>query len=184
MLHVREGEPEDTLPLVRQGAVDVALAYHFDGPLPLGPGPNASLEWTPLLEDPLHVVLPAGHRLAGSEVLDLAELAAEPWVLGCLKTEAYLRRYAERAGFAPDVRGTTTDYFFARSLVAAGMGVSLIPFIALTPEIPGLRTVPVKPPGPVRHIGVAAIGRSDRPHVTTLVEALREQASRQHRHGS
>ncbi|TQF06250.1 LysR family transcriptional regulator [Kitasatospora acidiphila] len=184
VLHVRESEPEDALPLVRQGAVDVALAYHFDGPLPLGPGPNSSLEWTPLLEDPLHVVLPRGHRLAGSDVLDLAELAAEPWVLGCLKTEAYLRRYAERAGFAPDVRGTTTDYFFARSLVAAGMGVSLIPFIALSPEIPGLRTVPVKPPGPVRHIGVAAIGRSDRPHVTTLVEALREQASRQHRQGS
>lgn len=178
VLHVREGEPEDTLPLVRQGAVDLALAYHFDGPLPVGPGPASGLEWTPLLEDPLYVVLPEGHRLAGSDVLDLAELAAEPWVLGCLKTEAYLRRYAERAGFAPEVRGTTSDYFFARSLVAAGMGISLIPSIALTPEISGLRTVPIKPPGPVRHIGVAVIGRGDRPHVTTLVQALREQAGR------
>ncbi|MGK4585907.1 LysR family transcriptional regulator [Kitasatospora sp. HPMI-4] len=180
VLHLREGEPENTLPLVRQGAVDVALAYHFDGPLPVGPTPGSSLEWTPLLEDPLHVVLPEGHRLAGSDVLDLAELAAEPWVLGCLKAEAYLRRYAERAGFAPEVRGTTTDYFFARSLVAAGMGISLVPSIALAPEIPGLRTVPVKPPGPVRHIGVAAISRSDRPHVTTLIQALREQALQQH----
>ncbi|MEU9081929.1 LysR family transcriptional regulator [Streptomyces sp. NPDC048357] len=180
VLHIREGEPEDTLPLVRQGAVDLALAYHFDGPLPVGPGPSARLEWTPLLEDPLHVVLPQGHQLAHRGTLDLAELAAEPWVLGCLKTEAYLRRYAERAGFAPDVRGTTTDYFFARSLVAAGMGISLIPSIALTPEIPGLRTVPITSPGPIRHIGVAAIGRSDRPHVTALIHALREQAMRQH----
>ncbi|MCX5199344.1 LysR family transcriptional regulator [Streptomyces sp. NBC_00249] len=185
VLHIREGEPEDTLPLVRQGAVDLALAYHFDGPLPAGPGigsgsgSGVGLEWTPLLEDPLHVVLPQGHRLAGHDALDLAELAAEPWVLGCLKTEAYLRRYAERAGFDPEVRGSTTDYFFARSLVAAGMGISLIPSIALTPEIPGLRTVPITPPGPVRHIGVAAIGRSDRPHVTTLIHALREQATRQ-----
>ncbi|MFE3638049.1 LysR family transcriptional regulator [Streptomyces sp. NPDC059168] len=181
VLHVREGEPEDTLPLVRQGAVDVALAYHFDGPLPVGPGPSSSLEWTPLLEDPLHVALPMGHRLAGRDVLDLTELAAEPWVLGCLKTESYLRRFAERAGFAPEVRGTTTDYFFARSLVAAGMGISLIPSIALTPEIPGLRTVPIKPPGPSRYIGVAAINYRDRPHVTTLIEALREQAMQQHR---
>ncbi|MFF9512394.1 LysR family transcriptional regulator [Streptomyces sp. NPDC014724] len=181
VLHVREGEPEDTLPLVRQGAVDVALAYHFDGPLPVGPGPGSSLEWTPLLEDPLHVVLPERHRLADSDVLDLAELAAEPWVLGCLKTETYLRRYAERAGFAPEVRGTTTDYFFARSLVAAGMGISLIPSIALSPELPGLRTVPIKLPGPIRHIGVVAINRSDRPHVTTLVQALREQALQQDR---
>ncbi|MGW1104646.1 LysR family transcriptional regulator [Streptomyces sp. NPDC002540] len=179
VLHVREGEPEDTLPLVRQGAIDVALAYHFDGPLPVGPGPSSSLEWTPLLEDPLHVVLPERHRLADSDVLDLADLAAEPWVLGCLKTETYLRRYAERAGFAPEVRGTTTDYFFARSLVAAGMGISLIPSIALSPELPGLRTVPIKLPGPIRHIGVVAINRGNRPHVTTLIQALREQALQQ-----
>ncbi|QKW09950.1 LysR family transcriptional regulator [Streptomyces sp. NA04227] len=186
VLHVREGEPEDTLPLVRQGAVDLALAYHFDGPLPVGPGSGTGsgsgtgLEWTPLLEDPLHVVLPEGHRLARGKVLDLAQLAAEPWVLGCLKTEAYLRRYAEHAGFAPDVRGTTTDYFFARSLVAAGMGISLIPSIALTPEIPGLRAVPLAPPGPVRHIGIAVLGRGDRPHVTTLVQALSEEARQRH----
>ncbi|CAM5578376.1 LysR family transcriptional regulator [Streptomyces atroolivaceus] len=177
VLHVREGEPEDTLPLVRQGAVDLALAYHFDGPLPVGPGQSSSLRWTPVMEDPLHVVMPEGHRLAGHRSLDIAELAAEPWVLGCLKTEAYLRRYAEQAGFEPDVRGTTTDYFFARSLVAAGIGISLIPSIALVPPVPGLHTVPVKPPAPARHIGVATLGRHDHPHVATFVEALREQAT-------
>ncbi|MEW2177555.1 LysR family transcriptional regulator [Streptomyces sp. NPDC005406] len=178
VLHVREYEPEDSLPLVRQGAVDLALAYHFDGPLPgrqggSGPAP----EWTALMDDPLHVVLPQTHRLAGREAVDLAELAAEPWVLGCLKTEAYLRRYAERAGFEPEVRGTTSDYFFARSLVAAGMGVSLIPSIALTPEVPGLCTVAVGPPAPARHIGVATTGHLRvRAEVTALVRALRKQA--------
>ncbi|MEU3609596.1 LysR family transcriptional regulator [Streptomyces sp. NPDC035033] len=180
VLHVREGEPEDTLPLVRRGAVDLALAYRFDGPLPGGPGAGSRLEWTPLLEDPLRVVLPRGHRLADRDALDLADLAAEPWVLGCLKTEAYLRRFAEGAGFDPEIRGTTTDYFFARSLVAAGMGISLIPSIALAPEIPGLRTVPLTSPAPARHIGVATIGDRDRPHVTTLVHALREEAARHH----
>ncbi|WP_214323888.1 LysR family transcriptional regulator [Nonomuraea sediminis] len=177
VLHVREGEPEDSLPLVRQGAVDLALAYHFDGPLPGQLGQNSGMRWTALMEDPLHVVLPERHRLADRDALDIADLAAEPWVLGCLKTEAYLRRYAERAGFDPEVRGTTTDYFFARSLVAAGMGISLIPSIALMPDVPGLRTVPIEPPAPTRHIGVATIGRRrDHPQVTTLIQALREQA--------
>ncbi|KOX11410.1 LysR family transcriptional regulator [Streptomyces sp. NRRL B-3648] len=177
LLHVREGEPEHTLPLVRQGAVDLALAYHFDGPLPLGPGPSSGLQWVSLLEDPLHVVLPEGHRLAGRESLDLAELATEPWVLGCLKTEAYLRRYAERMGFEPEVRGTTTDYFFARSLVAAGVGISLIPSITLVPAVPGVHTVPVEPPTPSRHIGVATIRRrGDQPLVAMFIQALREQA--------
>ncbi|MGW2635277.1 LysR family transcriptional regulator [Streptomyces chattanoogensis] len=178
LIHVREGEPEDTLPLVRQGAVDLALAYHFDGPLPTGPGPSAGLQWTPLLQDPLHVVLPQEHPLADRAALDLTDLAAEPWVLGCLKTQAYLRRYAQQAGFEPQVRGTTTDYFFARSLVAAGMGISLIPSIALTPHLPGLRTIAIKPPTPTRHIGIATISRRhDHPHVTTLIQALRNQAT-------
>ncbi|MFJ3925997.1 LysR family transcriptional regulator [Streptomyces sp. NPDC090022] len=177
VLHVREGEPETTLPLVRQGAVDLALAYHFDGPLPLGPGRNTGLQWTALLEDPLHAVLPEGHRLADRTALDIAELAAEPWVLGCLKTEAYLRRYAERAGFTPDVRGSTTDYFFARALVAAGLGVSLIPAIALTPGVSGVSAVPLQAPAPARYIGVATIARhTARPPIAALLQALREQA--------
>ncbi|WP_333736923.1 LysR family transcriptional regulator [Streptomyces sp. IBSBF 2806] len=177
VVHVREAEPEDALPLVRQGAVDLALAYHFDGPLPGQPGRSSSLAWTALMEDPLHVVLPEAHPLAGREALDIAELAAEPWVLGCLKSESYLRRYAERAGFDPEVRGTTTDYFFARSLVAAGMGISLIPSIAQTPRMAGLRTVPVAPPAPTRHIGVATIHRRDHPQVSTLIQALQGQAA-------
>ncbi|MFF0792533.1 LysR substrate-binding domain-containing protein [Streptomyces spiralis] len=177
VVHVRECEPEESLPLVRQGAVDLALAYHFDGPLPGRPGLNSSLAWTAIMEDALHVVLPDAHPLAGHETLDIAELAAEPWVPGCLKTEAYLRRYAERAGFDPQVRGTTTDYFFARSLVAAGMGVSLIPSIAQTPQVAGVRAVPIAPPTPTRHIGVATIHRRNHTEVRTLIEALQAEAA-------
>ncbi|WP_235834428.1 LysR family transcriptional regulator [Actinomadura logoneensis] len=176
VLHVKEHEPETGLPLVRQGAVDLALAYSFDGPVPGRHG--RTLRWTPLLDDPLHVVLREDHLLADRDDLDLAELADEPWVLGCLKTEAFLRRYAEGAGFDPQVRGTTTDYFFARSLVGAGMGISLIPAIALAPRVPGLRTVPIRPPAPTRHIGVATIDRRrDHPHVATLIQALQAEAA-------
>ncbi|MGW0282002.1 LysR family transcriptional regulator [Streptomyces sp. NPDC003236] len=177
VIHVREAEPEDSLPLVREGAVDAALAYHFDGPLPGRPGRSPDVEWTALMEDPLHVVLPEAHPLAGRRALGIAELADEPWVLGCLKTEAYLRRHAERAGFVPDVRGTTTDYSFARSLVAAGVGVSLIPSIALTPEVAGLRAVPIDPPTPTRYIGVAVPRHHDHLPVATLVQALRERVA-------
>ncbi|MDX3059453.1 LysR family transcriptional regulator [Streptomyces sp. NE06-03E] len=177
VLHVREGEPEECLPLVRQGAVDLALAYHFDGPLPGRSGTGSSLRWTPLMEDPLHVVLPHRHPLAGRAAIELDELAGEPWVLGCLKTEAYLRRYAQRAGFDPDVRGTTTDYFFAGSLVAAGLGVSLIPSIALVPRVWGVHIVPIEAPAPARHLGVAVLGHRRDLQVTTLIEALREQAA-------
>ncbi|MET9466472.1 LysR family transcriptional regulator [Streptomyces sp. NPDC006544] len=134
-LTVLEAEPEDALAMVRRGAADLALTYHFDGPLPLGPG--AALDWLPLMDDPLSLVLPRGHPFADRTSVALAELADDRWVLGCLKTEAYLRRYADRAGFALRVAASTTDYFFAQALVAAGVGVALIPHVSVVPTDAG-----------------------------------------------
>ncbi|MFD9124287.1 LysR family transcriptional regulator [Kitasatospora sp. NPDC059571] len=176
-LNVLEREPEDSLPMVRQGIADLALGYHFDGPLPVRPGDRSGLEWTPLMTDPLSVVLPTGHRLAGREAVDLAELAADRWVLGCLKTEAFLRRYAALAGFELRVAGSTTDYFFARTLVAAGVGVSLVPSVALDPELPGTAVVPVRPPRPARHVGLALpAGRRPQRYARALAGLLGEAA--------
>ncbi|MFH7597298.1 LysR family transcriptional regulator [Streptomyces racemochromogenes] len=166
-LTVLEAEPEASLPMVRAGAADLALAYHFDGPLPSGTG----LSWLPLLEDPLYAVLPAGHRLAGREAVEPAELAADRWVLGCLKTEAFLRRYADRAGFELRIAASTTDYFFAQTLAGAGVGVALVPHIALAPPA-GAVVVPLAPPRPARHLGVAAPLRSPLPYARALAQAL------------
>ncbi|WP_240777391.1 LysR family transcriptional regulator [Nonomuraea basaltis] len=172
-INVLEREPEDSLPLVREGTADLAIAYHFDGPLPLARGDRSTLRWTPLMEDPMSVVLPKGHRLAGREALDLTELADERWVLGCTKTQDYLRRYAERAGFEPRFAGATSDYFFAQSLVATGVGVSLIPQVALDHSATALAIVPIQPPRPTRYIGVATAGRRrPQPLVEGLVGAL------------
>ncbi|GAA2306364.1 LysR family transcriptional regulator [Nonomuraea roseoviolacea subsp. roseoviolacea] len=168
-VNVLEREPEDALPLVREGVADLALAYHFDGPLPLVQGDRPVLEWTPLMDDPLSAVLPAGHRLAGREAVEIAELAGERWVLGCTKTEAFLRRYAEGAGFEPVFAGGTSDYFFAQALVAAGVSVSLIPEVALDRSATGVAVVPIRPPRPARHVGLVT---SRRPADPGLVEAL------------
>jgi DNA-binding transcriptional LysR family regulator len=165
-------EPEDSLPLVRQGAVDLALAYTFDGPPPLTPGDRRRLLWTPLGEDPLYAVVPRAHPLAGRRRVDVAELSDQRWVLGCAKTEAYLRRYAEQAGFALDVASSTTDYFFAQALVRAGVGVSLIPAVALESS-PDLVALDIEPPRPVRHVA-ALMTRAGaaQPPVARLVELL------------
>ncbi|MFD6891810.1 LysR family transcriptional regulator [Streptomyces sp. NPDC059957] len=180
-LTVLEAEPEEAVPMVASGAADLALTYHFDGPLPLRPG--AGLDWLALMEDPLALVLPPGHRFAGRTSVAPAELASERWVLGCRKTEAYLRRYAERAGFDLRVAASTTDYFFARSLVEAGVGVALIPRVALPPGDAdgnrngdagrGVAVVRVEPPCPARHIGVLTLRRRrPHPYATAMTEAL------------
>ncbi|MCU7823945.1 LysR family transcriptional regulator [Kitasatospora sp. DSM 101779] len=172
-LHVLEREPEDSLPMVRASVADLAIAYHFDGPLPVQPGDRSGLDWTPLMDDPLSVVLPEAHPLAGREELDLAELADDRWVVGCSKTEAFLQRHAALAGFDLRVAGSTTDYFFARSLVAAGVGVSLVPYVALDPPLPGTRVVPVRRPRPARHFGIAvARRRRPQPYAEALARML------------
>lgn len=161
-LTVLESEPEAAAALVRDGGADLALAYHFDGPPPVRPGGRPGSEWVPLMEDPLWLVLPEAHRFAVRAGVALAELAADRWVVGCLRTGAFLRRYAGLAGFDLRVAASTTDYFFAQTLVAAGVGVSLVPHVSLAPG-PGLAVVRVEPPGPVRHIGLV-LPRRRRPH--------------------
>ncbi|WP_371639122.1 LysR family transcriptional regulator [Streptomyces virginiae] len=175
-LTVRESEPEDAVPMVRGGAADLALAYHFDGPPPVRPGERPGLDWVPLMEDPLWLVLPRGHRLADRTSVDLAELGADRWVLGCLKTEAFLRRYAELCGFDLRVAASTTDYFFAQTLVAAGVGVSLIPHVSLAPTQESA-VVRVEPPRPARHIGLVLPRRRPQPHAQALAAALTAAAS-------
>ncbi|MFJ7587790.1 LysR family transcriptional regulator [Streptomyces sp. NPDC097617] len=176
-LTVLESEPEDAAAMVRGGAADLALAYHFDGPPPVRPDERPGLDWVPLMEDPLWLVLPRGHRLAGRPSVGLAELGSDRWVLGCLKTEAFLRRYAELAGFDLRVAASTTDSFFAQALVAAGVGVSLVPHVSLSPTHE-LTVVRVEPPRPARHIGlILPRRRRPQPYTETLTAALTAAAA-------
>jgi molybdate transport repressor ModE-like protein len=173
-LTVLENEPADSLPLVRAGAADLALAYHFDGPPPVRPADRSGLVWTPLVDDPMWIVLPAGHPLAERESLTLAELAGERWVHGCLTIVELLDHYAAMAGFAVRTACRGTDYVFAQSLVRAGVGIAMIPQVALTADLGGLATVPLAPPCPSRFIGTVTASRRPRPLAAALLRALRE----------
>ncbi|GAA2567764.1 LysR family transcriptional regulator [Winogradskya consettensis] len=174
-LTVLETEPEDSLPLVREGAADLALAYHFDGPAPVRPRDRSGLIWAPLLDDPMWIVLPAGHHLAGRESVALADLAQERWVHGCLSIDELLAHYAALAGFEPRVACRGTDYVFAQSLVRAGVGISMIPQIALTAEQGGLVMMPLEQPCPSRFVGIVTARRTRaNPLAELLVRTLND----------
>jgi DNA-binding transcriptional LysR family regulator len=134
-------EPPEAQAALDRGECDVAVVFdHEDDALP---GPDA----VPLLEDPLLLVLPAGHRLAGAPRLTLADLAGDAWVAGCPRCRSHLTRRADRAGFVPDVRHSTDDYVVVQALVAAGLAVALLPALALAAHRhPGVVAVPVDLP--------------------------------------
>jgi len=125
-------------------------------------------------------VLPEGHRLAGrSEPLALADLAGETWIGGGPASAWYriVREACAGAGFTPEARFTTDDAVAVQALVAAGLGVAVIPGLPLTRPLAGVAVRPLQPGGPARRISVARPRDAYRgPAVAAMVEALEHAA--------
>ncbi len=165
-----EAEPTESLAMLRGGECEVALAFRYpdsQGGLSV-PSPHstprearaeatleaaanaAANDWSdlvvrPLLDDPLVGVLPAAHplaRRAGAAPVDLAELSQEQWIAGCPQCRGHLVELCAGAGFEPRIDFATDDYPAVVGLVAAGLGVAVLPGLALDS---------------VRHDGVSAV---------------------------
>ena len=166
-----ELEPEDSLPALKLGELDVALAQEYAfAPNP----PDAALERTELADDPLRIALPEDHPLAGADAVDVALLDAEPWVAGREGSFCHLVviHSARRAGFEPRLAHITNDFSVAYAIVAAGAGVALVPELAGPPP-PGVVVKPFAGAPPSRRIYAAIrAGSADRPAVAALLAAL------------
>ncbi|MDX8142671.1 LysR family transcriptional regulator [Lentzea sp. BCCO 10_0061] len=175
-LDLKLTEPTDPFVELAAGRADVAITVlEPDAPAPEG------MVARHLLADPFYAVLPRGHVLARKRVLDLGELADEPWIdadCGAAGPCADLVRNAcAGAGFSPQVAVESDDYATAQGFVAAGLGVTIIPRLGLGYAHPGVVLRKVRNPEPVRHIHV--VYREDaawNPAVLTLAEALEKAA--------
>ncbi|WP_329488085.1 LysR family transcriptional regulator [Kitasatospora sp. NBC_01246] len=115
---------------------------------------SATTDWsdlvvTPLLDDPMVGLLPAAHPLSGRgdgrEPVELAELAGEQWIAGCPQCRGHLVELCAGAGFEPRIDFATDDYPAVVGLVAAGLGVAVLPGLALESVRPdGVSAVPVR----------------------------------------
>lgn len=124
-----EAEPPRSVEMLREGDCDLALAFRYGGAA-------AAAEWedlvvTPLLTDRLVGLVPDGHRLAGAGRVGMAELADEPWIAGCPRCRRHLVEVCEGAGFTPRIDFATDDYPAVVGLVGAGLGVAVLPELAV-----------------------------------------------------
>ena len=167
-------EPPQALDLLAAGGCDVAVVFDHDD----DPPPAAGSALVPLLREPLLLVLPRGHRLAGCAAVELGDLAAERWIAGCPRCRRHLLRSAAAAGFVPDVRHGTDDYVVVQSMVAAGGAVALLPSLALAASRhPG---VEVRPPAAAVTRTVSARCAPESagvPAVSALLAQLRRAAA-------
>jgi DNA-binding transcriptional LysR family regulator len=149
-----EGEPEEIGPRLRAGELDLALLFEFEGETELGEGTTR----VELLEDPMYLALPREHRLAGKKRLRLEDLKDEAWVQTSSASPCarHVVRSCHAAGFEPNISFESDDYQTVQGLVAAGVGVALIPELALSVVRDEIAIRALAPAPPVRQVVAAA----------------------------
>jgi DNA-binding transcriptional LysR family regulator len=175
-LTLSEGEPEQIAPRLRAGELDLALLFEFDGP-----AARDELTRTELLEDPLYLALPRDHKLTKKRKLRLEDLQEEAWVQTSSSSPCarHVVRSAHAAGFEPRVAFESDDYQTVQGLVAAGVGVALIPELALTVVREDIEIRALDPRPPVRQV-IAATPASARllPAAPAMLAVLEQAATR------
>jgi DNA-binding transcriptional LysR family regulator len=195
-LTLAEAEPPEALRMLRAGYVDVALVFRHtqDGlaaapPADIEDGTRARL----LLDDPIYLVTqacansssanssaddprsdgqpPPGRRAHPAEP-DLAAFADRRWIAGCERCRSYLLWQCEAAGFTPKIAFTTDDFVAVQALVAAGLGVTTLPGLALrAARHPGIQATAL--PGAHRQVLAVTYGEPpDPPAVARLLDVL------------
>jgi DNA-binding transcriptional LysR family regulator len=167
-------EPPDATVDLREGDADIALT--IEG----APG-NEAVELVHLLDDPMYVALPRVHPLAGRARIRLADLVDEQWMLGstgrCPDRLVFMEA-CRAAGFEPRLAFQSDDYNAIQGFVAAGVGVALIPDLALVNIRDDILIRSPAGPAPVRRIYAATTGGCARsPATRALLEALQRAAA-------
>jgi DNA-binding transcriptional LysR family regulator len=171
-----EAEPEQALPALALGDIDVVLADEWQHqPRALPP----SLERHELLSDPVNIVLPEHHpaleRHPGA--VPLTELADEPWATGhpAMGWEEMTQRICrELGGFEPDIRFRANDANVSLALVARGLALALIPDLPLVGGRPGVAIRPIAESEVTRAIfAVTRAADAARPSTQALLAAIR-----------
>jgi DNA-binding transcriptional LysR family regulator len=171
-----EAEPEQALPALALGDIDVVLADEWQHqPRALA----SSLQRHELLSDPVNVVLPEHHPVLErhTDAVPLAELADEPWATGhpAMGWEEMTQRICrELGGFEPDIRFRANDANVSLALVARGLALALIPDLPLVGGRPGVAIRPIAESEVTRAIfAVTRAADAARPSTQALLAAIR-----------
>jgi DNA-binding transcriptional LysR family regulator len=170
-----EAEPQAALHMLRSGQVDAALVFRYlrDGaPVAAGSDEEEGTRSRLLLDEPVHLVSQAGGGPVPAADAGLAAYAGHRWIAGCERCRAHLLWQCELAGFTPHIAFTTDDVLVAQALAAAGLGVAMLPDLALrAARHPAIRAEPLA--GARRHVLAFTYGEPpDPPAVEHLLDAL------------
>lgn len=177
-VRIIEADPDDCFDLLLTEQADLAVVVAMAS---LPPKSDPRFDQASLLEDPLDLLVPGDHPLAGRSSVLLSEAADEPWILD--RPDRPLRQLVQAAcaaaGFSPSVAHEAAAWDTGAALVDAGLGVCLIPRLARLPAGYDITRVPLRgDPTPARHLltGVRR-GSGRQPMTATALTAIQEIAA-------
>jgi DNA-binding transcriptional LysR family regulator len=150
-LSVADAEPEDSLPRLRAGELDLALTFDY----PSVPKPEErDLAQTLVLRESMHLALPKNHPLADRQVVPLAEFCEAEWLCGSVPSTCgeVVLSACRNAGFEPRIGFESDDYNVMQGFIAAGLGVTLLPDLALANLRADVVVKATDPPAPERRV--------------------------------
>lgn len=170
-----EGEPDELLGVLQDGELDVALVYRYD--LVPRTWPQRLVE-TELLHEDLLLLLPVEHRLAGRGDIALGDLRDATWIASREGTAGVtcLERACAAAGFTPRIAFRSNDYDVVEGLVAAGLGIAMVPALGHDTSVSGITAAGVAGPRVQRHISALHRVASVATPVQAVLRAFREAA--------
>jgi DNA-binding transcriptional LysR family regulator len=174
-LRLIEGRSQETLPALAAGEIDLAVVTDA------GSGAEAppDVEFEHLMDDPFYVAMPQGHPLASEAELRMEDLREETWVEGRLCADA-LMNAAHAAGFEPRVPFDCAEWLGKQGLAAAGVGITLIPTLALGTVREGLVLRSLGPDGPSRRVYLATHAWLSPAPAVAPMKAILRRVAREH----
>jgi len=172
-LTLREGNSSELLNGVRDGRLDLAIVrpparFHDN------------LELEAMFNEDMLIVLSTSHRLSGHASLSLSEIADEDFVLYARQTgpgvfDAIVAA-CQQAGFSPHVTQEAPQMSSTINLVAAGLGVSIVPAAIRSFRAEGVRYIPIRGIAPRAPLSLAYRRFEQAPAVLRFLDALRVAA--------
>lgn len=178
-LTVTEGEPDQTLPRLRAADVDIAIV--FDYPMLPAKDADRDIERVPLLTESMYLALPRNHPLSAQKTVRIADLADEAWLCGVRPSSCgeVVVRACREAGFEPRIAFESDEYQVLQGYVAAGLGFTLLPDLALPTLHRDLVVRPTDPTAPERRVWAATRAKGARSAATdAMVEILQRVGER------
>ena len=178
IVRIIEAAPADCFDLLLADQADVAVVVALPD---LPPTIDPRFDQRLLLDDPLDLLVPANHPLASRQSVSLEEAADQLWIVDHPGTAYYqlVLTACAVAGFTPAVAHEAVEWDTGAALVAAELGIALVPRLAQIPSGYAISRVPLRgDPSPARHILTSVRrGSREQPIIAEALGALTDLAN-------